>query len=189
MARIAASGESPKAYDEMAGRAAVWQWVSRDLLAAANAVQLHRRGPGARQRKTRRDDRVDTSPAPILLLYGLALETLLKGVLIAQGTPATRRGRLNRDLRTHNLVKLWKEAGLAIDTDQETLLSALAWIIETGGRYPMGLHPDPTAMTYLSVGMRPVECIVALFTTAEQALRQSLPDAPFKATNLVDWGV
>ena len=79
----------------MAGRPDVWQWVARDLLAAANTVQAHRRGPGSRPRKGKGAEHIETSPAPILLLYGMALEDLLKGLLIAQGTPATVRGRLN----------------------------------------------------------------------------------------------
>jgi hypothetical protein len=181
--------ESPKAYADMAARPAVWQWVARDLLAAANALHAHRRGPGPRKRRSRSDSPSETSPAPILLLYGMALENLLKGVLIAQGTPATVRGRLNRKLKTHDLEKLWSMAGLPADKKVKTLLSALAWAVETGGRYPVGLHPSATSMRHLAVGITPVEEFIALFDTAEEALRRSYADGPFQRTNLLQWGV
>jgi len=183
------TGESLRAYAEMAGRVAVWQWVARDLLAAANVLHQHRRGSAPRRRKGRSDSPVDRSSAPILLLYGMALEDLLKGLLIAQGTPATVGGKLNRALKTHDVLALWRKAGVTVDDERAAVLSALAWAIEIGGRYPVGLHPSPSNMRHLRVGISPVECFVELFTVAEEALRRYLPDGPFQPTNLQQWGV
>ena len=183
------AGESPKAYTDMAGRAGMWQWMARDLLAAANAIHVHRRGPAVRRGKGTDDARVDTSAAPILMLYGMALENLLKGLLIAQGTPATVSGELNPVLKTHHVLELWRKAGLAIDTEQERLLSALGWAVETGGRYPVGRRPNPSAMPHLLVAMEPVKSFIGLFAIAEDAFRRWVPDAPFGATDLLNWGV
>jgi hypothetical protein len=189
MARKQPTGESPKDYAEMAARPLAWQWVSRDLLAAANALHLHRRGPGPRERKGEGDSRIDMSPAPILLLYGMALENLLKGLVIAKGMPATVKGQLNPKLKTHDVLKLWGMAGLTVDENAEPLLSALGWAVQTGGRYPVGLQPSPSSMRHLSVAGTSVECFVALFEAAEEALRGCVSDALFEKTILLNWGV
>jgi hypothetical protein len=57
----------------------IWQWTARDLICAANVLRSRREEltNGGAPEATRRH----ATQAPILLLYGLALENLLKGLL------------------------------------------------------------------------------------------------------------
>jgi hypothetical protein len=63
-----------------------------------------------------------------LMLCGMALELLLKTILLEQG----KEPKL-----THNLVELAKDAGLSFDEKQLGLLSILSESIYWDGRYPV----------------------------------------------------
>jgi len=175
-------------YRTMAGRPLVWQWVARDLLAGANALHAHRRGPSSGRRSQPGDERIDTSAAPIILLYGMALENLLKGLLIAEGTPATVDGELNPDLKTHSLDTLWTRANLERDSETDSLLAALEWAVVTGARYPVGLKADPESARHLLIAGTHVDRIIRLFEKAEDALYSHHPSGLFEKTDLTRWG-
>src|SRR5258708_7532748 len=104
-----------------------------------------------------------------MLLYGLALEILLKGLLVAQGLAATATGELNGRLKTHNVLHLWSEAGLLLDGQTEDLLRRLHWSIEAG-KYPVGTKPDPNAPSPVWVALTSVKAIGSLLDTVEDAL-------------------
>ena len=78
----------------------VWQWLSRDFLCAANIL----RSRAGKASQISSSDSLWTLTGPMMLLYGLALENLLKGLLVAQGADATSTGELNQKLKTHNLL-------------------------------------------------------------------------------------
>jgi len=163
--------------------ARLWQWRARQFVCAANILRgqcedqdLFAPGvPGGNSLWKPRD--------AIRLLYGLALENLLKGLLVAQGIDATSTGRLNKDLKTHNLVSLWKRACLTMREDRETALNNLHWAIEVG-KYPVGTSPDPNHPTPGWVALTSEHVIADLLETAEDALHQREPRT-FEKTDML----
>jgi hypothetical protein len=147
----------------------LWQWRSREYICAANI--LRRAGDDTNLFKTRNDKR--WKPRRVIrLLYGLALEMQLKGLLVAQGVDATSTGQLNKRLKTHNLLSLWRSAGLPIDQQSEKVLTILHWSIETD-RYPVGTKPEVDAPRPYMVASATVNQILKLIETAEAALHKT----------------
>jgi hypothetical protein len=66
-------------------------------------------------------------------LYGLAIENLLKGTLIAR-EPSRFDDR--KDF-THGLIKYFDEVGIVVNTRQRLLLEQLDVLIKWRGRYPI----------------------------------------------------
>ncbi len=122
-----------------------WQDAARDLVCAANLLKkdyrasprlgFARRGSlssyaALRQRYT--------SPRAIILLYALAIENMLKGIIVANGQdPIGANGRIQHWFANHQLVKLAQRAGVA--GLNEDLLHQLTEFI-TAGKYPVGLE-------------------------------------------------
>src|SRR5215831_6448474 len=118
-----------------------WQWSARQFVCAANILRARCEAgdlfaPGAPSRNS-----LWKPHNVVRLLYGLALENLLKGLLVAQGTDATSTGRLNKILKTHDLASLWERAGLPVTDQTKDVLRNLRWSIETG-KYPVGTAPN-----------------------------------------------
>lgn len=68
------------------------------------------------------------------MLLGLALENLLKGILLRQNPNLlTEEGELKT--KSHNLYDLWKRAGLDLDEDRTALLQMLTKSVEWSGKY------------------------------------------------------
>jgi PhnB protein len=113
------------------------------------------------------------------------LENLLKGLLVAQGVDATSTGKLNNELKTHNLVHLWKLAGLPLTNQEEEILKILQWAIETN-KYPVGLRHDAITPNGFNVANTTanVHRIVALIETVENALRET-PSEAFEKIDLL----
>jgi hypothetical protein len=85
---------------------------------------------------------------PSLLLSGLGFESLLKGIRLRQmyyrGEPLTAVSKkgiavLVGHLKTHNLKSLAQQAGVPLDTGEETLLDRLTTIVTWAGRYPVSI--------------------------------------------------
>jgi hypothetical protein len=72
-----------------------------------------------------------------MMLDGFAAENLLKGLLLAQGANPEQGGRLDQQLRTHNLTALCTRAGITLNRDEEELLERTKRMMELG-RYPVG---------------------------------------------------
>lgn len=162
----------------------IWQWTARDMICAANVLHHKREAVQERRAEAAPELRFHTTPAPVMLLYGLALEILLKGLLVAQGVSATSTGELNAKLKTHNLLHLWREAGLPVDGQSEDLLRRLHWSVETG-KYPVGTKPDPKAPSAVWVALTSVASIGSLLETVEDALRARQPKGLFEGTQLL----
>lgn len=81
-----------------------------------------------------------SSFAPMMLLYGLAAENLLKAIRIGQGVPATIGKALNPALRNHDLRRLADDAAIQLSVDERRLLERLRDFIESG-KYPVGTRP------------------------------------------------
>lgn len=86
-------------------------------------------------------DRIQFSLRPIDLPYGLAVENLVKGLLIAQDVVPTSTAHLNPRLKSHNLVQLFQDAGISPTSEEEELLRTLKWAVEAG-KYPIGTKPS-----------------------------------------------
>lgn len=78
---------------------------------------------------------------PVLLLYGLALENLIKGILISEDPMLLKDGRLDKSLLVHDLTKLAKRLGtISLDNKELSLLEVLSEAIPYYGRYPVPRH-------------------------------------------------
>jgi hypothetical protein len=170
----------------------LWQWTARDLICAANALHARReatlnaRLEELKARKKPRPRGIDTrhsSINPIMLLYGLALENLLKALLVAQGVDATATGELNSKLKTHNLLNLWRESGLPVAEGNEDLLRRLHWAVETG-KYPVGTKPNPKDPSPVWVALTSIGQVLKLLETAEDALRERRPKETLEKIDL-----
>src|SRR5438105_4226150 len=75
-----------------------------------------------------------------MMLYGLALENLLKGLLVSKGVNATVTGRLDRALKTHNLRELCSSGGVYLNEEESQFLDSLQTIVESS-KYPFGGRP------------------------------------------------
>jgi len=66
----------------------------------------------------------------------------------AQGTPVVVSGKnglhLAPELKTHRLVSLAANAGMALDADEEQMLERLTSFVEWAGRYPVGVSAAKT---------------------------------------------
>jgi hypothetical protein len=121
-----------------------WQDTARDFICGANLLKndyyahprlgFARRGrlpPYAVNRQRH------TSPRTIIVLYALAIENLLKAIIVARGQdPIGRKGQLEGWFTHHDLNKLAKRAG--IRHLNEDLLAQLSEFIKSG-KYPVGL--------------------------------------------------
>src|SRR5207244_4174067 len=124
----------------------------------------------------------------IRMLYGLALEIMLKGLLVAQGVDATSTGKLNKRFKHHDVLALWKDAGLPLNQQTEQLLTTLHWSIEAG-KYPIGTKSDAyEPVPYLRASAT-INQFLKLLETVEAALHthDRLVDATDLRSLCSDW--
>jgi hypothetical protein len=74
---------------------------------------------------------------PAQLLYAYAIENVLKGLVIANAPRLIEESELNRELKSHNLIKLAEKAEFAIHVEEVSLLKALSQLSLWAGRYPV----------------------------------------------------
>ena len=75
---------------------------------------------------------------------GLALENLLKGIIIEQAPELVIDGRINKKLKTHNLLKLVKLADEDININDAFFLEIATECIIWAGRYPSSTDAKKT---------------------------------------------
>jgi hypothetical protein len=86
-----------------------------------------------------------------ILLAGLALENVLKGLIIAGDAKLISSGRLDKTLKSHKLLDLAKRIdGLVLSKDEKHVLQICQYAIPYWGRYPIpleyqGLQPRQAA--------------------------------------------
>lgn len=113
----------------------LWKWKAEDLAKAAVALwnsELHHEMP--------------THGRSSMVLMGLSLENLLKGILFKSGKCSIEEGKLPRSVKTHNLNELCREAGVKIEDtyEEKTFLQRLSEQVDWAGKYPI-----PTQATIL----------------------------------------
>lgn len=126
-------------FEASAGEWYRWQSVARDFIRAANYLLDWYDLP------RREGDPEDLSwthqgPAPMMVLYAVAAENLLKAVLVAQGSPPVVNGKLAGAFKHHRLTQHAENAGLKLSADERNLLERLGDLVEAG-RYPVATAP------------------------------------------------
>jgi hypothetical protein len=88
------------------------------------------------------------STVPMMVLYGTAVENLLKAILVAKGGSPVANGRLKPQYGHHRLLEYARDAGLELTVDATELLRRLSHVLYAG-RYPVARTEgeDPGAWT------------------------------------------
>jgi hypothetical protein len=88
---------------------------------------------------------------PVMLLYAVATENLVKALRIAQGVPVVTNGKLDVYFRDHDLLKFASDGGMCPRADEAELLQRLQDVLEAG-KYPVSTHPSKNlqALRYAS---------------------------------------
>lgn len=131
-------------FEKIGNAPVTWQMSARDLICSANTLYQQLLDVEI-LRQQEPDTPISlalfhTSVIPIMLLYGLAIENLIKGLIVAMGIPATSKGKLNKSFKTHNLKALFKLASISISQDDVNLLERLKRVVESG-KYPVAKIP------------------------------------------------
>ncbi|MBI1418646.1 MAG: hypothetical protein GC146_15635 [Limimaricola sp.] len=75
---------------------------------------------------------------PVLLMYGLSFENLIKALLISEDPTLLNGGKLSKHLLGHDLVKLANRLKtLRLNTEEQGLLALLSDVVPYQGRYPV----------------------------------------------------
>lgn len=75
---------------------------------------------------------------PVLLLYGLSFENLIKGLLISENPTLLQGGKLSKQLLGHDLSKLaGRLKTIQLSAEERDLLALLSDVVPYHGRYPV----------------------------------------------------
>jgi hypothetical protein len=178
---------------ELAGQNPIaWQLQARSHLTAAN-VLLERAqilGDPAGGGASDEHDPPHLRMKPVYLLFGYALENLVKGLLVARGETATWAGSLeenrsavlDKGLRHHCLTELFRIAAVKTDAREGRLLEDLRDAIESE-KYPVGVRPRSRKRTLGRDSVGDVQGVFALFRRMEESLRQICLDGVLSPCN------
>jgi hypothetical protein len=147
-----------------------WQLTARRLVRAANV--LYEAHPEAREH-----DPAYASLVPALVLYGLATENLIKGLLTAQGWRTERDQRL----KSHHLAWLFEQAKVTLTVKDAEIVDRLQWFSEKG-RYPEEVQPGR------ELGGE-VARLLRLLTRLEDQLAATLADQALPRISLFELGL
>lgn len=76
---------------------------------------------------------------PAFMLYGFAIENLLKGIIVMNDPSKVKDDKIGVP-KTHDLRTLAGDAKVKITTDEAKMLTALSTITTWSGRYPVALN-------------------------------------------------
>jgi hypothetical protein len=155
---------------ELAAEPYAWQQVARDYILAANYLL----------------DWYDVSPispesaafefshhgavAPVMVLYAIAAENLLKAIRVAHEGSPVLDGELSKHFKHHNLLSHAKRARVALSVDETDLLEHLTDFIEAG-RYPVPAAKGKSPRAWHFDFPRDVEKVWVLLERLEADLR------------------
>jgi hypothetical protein len=116
---------------------------------------------------------------PAQLLYGYAIENVLKGLIVFQRPDLIQEHELHGELTTHDLNELAKKAKVAVDQQHERpVLEALTRLSIWAGRYPIARGPSddtPNPNAWLDYGSaHPI--MRAFFERAYKELESGVPE-------------
>jgi len=72
-----------------------------------------------------------------MLLAGLTIENLVKGIRVSQESALDKKGKFR--FNKHNLVNLLEQSSITLSDDERDLVERLTQYIQWGGRYPVPL--------------------------------------------------
>lgn len=151
---------------------AYWQQHARSLLCAANV--LRERAKVLEERRDLAPDGLVDPPnlrlMPVYVLYGYALENLIKGLLVARGETATWSGTLEKDFRHHDLTGFFRRARVKTNAEEKSLLVDLREAIESG-KYPVGVKPQNRKRDLALDVDGDFRIVLLLFRRIEESLR------------------
>jgi hypothetical protein len=119
------------------------------------------------------------------LLYGYALENVLKGLVVANAPNIANEAKLGDEIVSHKLICLAKKAAFQISASEAKILRALTQLSEWAGRYPVARRlkqhssADPLSdgLALLNYGAdHPT--VRSLFDRALAELRAKIPSSP-----------
>jgi len=119
---------------------------------------------------------------PLMVLYALAVENLLKAIIIARGEDPAPNGELESWFKHHDLTRHAKRAKLSF-TPKRGLLETLREFIESG-KYPIGKNPQSGTRTNHFIHPYYPETVFELLEKLEDDLRVVLPNKSFPKTEL-----
>lgn len=170
-------------WEAIAADPVAWQLAARDRVCAGNVL---------RDRFLAEFSTIETQgaeryhlfslAASMYLQFGLAIENLLKGLLIARGYPATVNGKLNPALRPnggHDLVALAGLASLSVDERDRHLLRTLSGNVRFSAKYYVDLKPaqEGTVPPHVYDVESDIARIHLLLARLEDDLRAAFPQA------------
>ncbi|WP_147407601.1 hypothetical protein [Pseudooceanicola algae] len=120
-----------------------WYTYARELADTADAIfgkskgqfvaYIHKNADGSTTEARR-----PLVSRPVLLLYGLGLENILKGLLISEDPMLLQGGKLSKNLQVHDLAKLAERLKfIQFDKSEIQLLELLSDVVPYHGRYPV----------------------------------------------------
>lgn len=175
-----------KQYERTAKEPSSWQSSAYQCICAANV--LYKRCSVFLEHLISDDDDEDDSPynypdiSIIMMLYGLALENLLKGLWVIQGLSATENGKLSRKIKTHNLQNLFQNVDITITLEERRWLIQLEKIIKSG-KYPVGCEASKVNDDRGGCEKH-IDMTWTLIVRVDSALRAAEPDRTWEAIDL-----
>jgi hypothetical protein len=148
----------------------LWQLTARRLVRAANV--LYEGHPEAQVHQP-----TYASLVPVLVLYGLATENLVKALLAAQGW----RGECDPRLKSHHLAWLFEQAKVSLSAKDAEILDRLQWFLD------QGRNSDDVQPGHELGGE--VARLLRLLTRLEDALAVAVPDKVLPGLSLFELGL
>jgi hypothetical protein len=155
---------------ELASEPYAWQHVAREYILAANYLldwyDVSRLTPAASDFEFSHHGNV----APVMVLYAIAAENLLKALRVAhEGSPVVD-GELSKHFKHHKLASHAERARVTLSPDESDLLEHLTDLIEAG-RYPVPVAEGEATRAWRFDFPRDVERVWLLLERLEADLR------------------
>jgi hypothetical protein len=133
-------------FKNLVGNPRVWHETAHDLISSANL--LLEAGQGREGGKTNPEARRPIVWRTLMMLYGLAAENLIKGIIVARQPLLASQGKVPRWFTKHNLAALARRADLPVPVSQEHLLKRLQQFAECG-KYRVGRREGEGRSTWV----------------------------------------
>jgi hypothetical protein len=167
---VSAADRQPT-FEDLVNRPYAWQHTAYEFILAANYL-IDWYNPSTEDGP---DDLEFTigGPAPMMVLFALAVENLLKAIRVAKGpTPVTEKGELSGSFAHHRLISHASLAGLVLSDDEQKLLAQLTDVVQAG-KYPVPTRPGGNEQAWRFDYPRDVERVWRLLERLDTDLRTS----------------
>lgn len=150
-------------YETRAGQHWRWQHAAREFMSAANRLADLYELCG---------ERSYVPYSPMMVLYAIAVENLLKAIRVAQGVEVTSNGELSRYFSKHDMIGFAQDAGLTLTMPDSDFLQKLRDLIESG-KYPIAKSPSSNKGAWVFSYPADLEHVRAILEQFEEALRST----------------